>query len=70
MRDPGPPTLAARLTVACLALLALGVGALWMWSTATGVMVAGVPPWAVGLLVVALLVALALAVHRMHDARS
>ena len=43
---------------------------LWMWSTATGVMVAGVPPWAVGLVVVALLVALALAVHRMHDARS
>lgn len=70
MRDPGPPTLAARLTVAGLAIMALGVGALWMWTTATGMMVAGVPPWAVGLVVVALLVGLAFSVHKMHDPRS
>lgn len=67
MTDPGPPTLAARLTVAVLGLTALGVGAFWMWSTSTGVMYAGVPQWVVGLFVVGLLVALALAVHRVHD---
>ena len=70
MADPGSPTLAARLTVAGLALLALGVGALWIWTAATDVMFAGVPPWVVGLVVVALLFALALAVHRLHDPKS
>lgn len=53
--------------MAVLALTALAVGAFWMWTTATGVMYAGVPAWAVGLVVVALLVALAFAVHRVHD---
>ncbi len=59
--------LVARLTVAILGLMALGVGAFWMWTTSTGVMYAGVPPWAAGLVVVGLLGALAFAVHRVHD---
>ena len=67
MTNSGPPTLATRLTVAALALIALAVGAVWMWTTATGVMVAGMPPWVLGLAVVALLVALAVAVHRIDE---
>lgn len=53
--------------MAALALTAFAVGAFWMWTTATGVMYAGVPAWVVGLVVVGLLVALAFAVHRVHD---
>lgn len=67
MTESGPPTWVARLTVAALAVMALGVGTFWMWTTSTGVMYAGVPPWAIGLVVIALLVALATAVHRVHD---
>lgn len=69
MTDHGgsPATLASRVVIAVLALLCLGVGALWMWSTATGLLWAGVPAWAIGMVVVALLVALALAVHRAAD---
>jgi len=59
--------LVARLTVAILGLMALGVGAFWMWTTSTGVIYAGVPPWVVGLIVVGLLVALAFAVHRLQN---
>jgi len=58
------------LAVAALGLMALGVGAFWMWTTATGVTYVGVPPWAAGLVVVGLLVALAFAVHRVHDSPS
>lgn len=69
MTDHGgtPPSLAARLVVAGLAVMALAVGALWMWMTARGVIYAGVPPWAVGLVVVGLVFALAWAVHRLQE---
>jgi len=59
--------LVARLAVAILGLMALGVGAFWMWTTSIGVIYAGVPPWVVGLVVVGLLVALAFAVHRLQN---
>lgn len=59
--------LVARLAVAILGLMALGVGAFWMWTTSTGVFYAGVPSWVVGLVVVGLLVALAFAVHRLQS---
>lgn len=69
MTDRGDPprTLAARLVVAGLALAALLVGAFWMWSTSRGAMVAGVPSWVPGLVVVGLLVALAVAVDRVRN---
>lgn len=69
MTDHGgtPPSLAARLVVAALALTALAVGGLWMWMTARGVMIAGMPPWVLGLVVVALVFSLAWAVHRIQD---
>lgn len=54
----------ARLVVGTLAVLALGVGAFWMWSMARGVQFAGVPSWVAGLVAVGLLVALAAAVDR------
>lgn len=61
-----PPTRSGRLVVAGLAVTALAVGAFWLWSTARDVMVAGVPPWVIGLVVVGLLVALAMAVDRIR----
>lgn len=64
-----PPSLAARLVVALLAVVAVAVGALWMWSTATGVRYAGVPSWLVGLVVVALVFALARVIHHVNGPR-
>ncbi len=58
----------SRVLVGVLAVIALAAGAFWMWSTATGGLYAGVPSWIIGLVVVGLVFALALAVHRVsHD---
>ena len=64
-----PSGLAGRLVVAMLAVMALSIGSFWMWSTATGVMYAGVPSWLVGLAVVALVFALARAIHHVNETR-
>jgi len=62
------PGLAARLVVAMLAVTAMAIGGFWMWSAATGVRYAGVPSWTVGLVVIALVFALARAIHHVnHD---
>jgi hypothetical protein len=66
----GTPTgLPGRLVVATLAVMALSIGSFWMWSTATGVRYAGVPSWLVGLVVVALVFALARAIHHVNEPR-
>lgn len=70
MTNPGPPTVTARLVAGGLAVLALGVGFFWMWSMAQGVLFAGVPSWVIGLVVVGLLVALAMAVDRVRHGAS
>ena len=69
MTNPGgsPPTLADRVVVGLLAVAALAVGAFWLWATAQGGLVAGVPSWVIGLVVVALIFSLALAVSRVRD---
>lgn len=64
-----PSGVTGRLVVATLAVMALSVGSFWMWSTATGVMYAGVPSWLVGLAVVALVFALARAIHHVNETR-
>lgn len=70
MSDHRAPTgLAGRLVVAMLAVTALSIGGFWMWSTATGVRYAGVPSWLVGLAVVALVFALARAIHHVNETR-
>lgn len=55
--------------MAMLAVVALATGSFWMWSTATGVVYAGVPSWLVGLAVVALVFALARAIHHVNETR-
>lgn len=63
-----PSGVTGRLVVAMLAVMALSIGGLWMWSIATGVMYAGVS-WLVGLVVVALVFALARAIHHVNGTR-
>lgn len=64
-----PSGLAGRLVVAMLAVMALSIGSFWMWSTVTGVVYAGVPSWLLGLVVVALVFALARAIHHVNETR-
>lgn len=62
----GEPTVRSRLVVVGLALLVVVVGIFWLWTVLHGVLVAGVPSWVVGLLLVGLVVALAAAIDRVH----
>jgi hypothetical protein len=62
----GEPTVRSRLLVAGLALLVVVVGSFWLWTVLHGVLVAGIPSWVVGLLLVGLVVALAAAIDRVH----
>ena len=62
----GEPTVRSRLVVAGLAVLVVAVGSFWLWTVLHGVLVAGVPSWVVGLLLVGLVVALAAAIDRVH----
>jgi len=56
----------SRLVVAGLAAMVLAVGFFWLWTVLNGVLIAGVPSWVVGLVLVALVVALAAAIDRLH----
>ena len=56
----------SRLVVVALAVLVVVVGSFWLWTVLHGVLVAGVPSWVVGLLLVGLVVALAAAIDRVH----
>lgn len=70
MTDLGrAPSAAARLVVAFLSALVVGVGAYWVWAMIVGALVAGVPSWAVGFIMVGLVVALAAAVDRVSQQR-
>ncbi|GAA1476361.1 hypothetical protein GCM10009623_08070 [Nocardioides aestuarii] len=62
----GEPTMASRLVVVGLAVLVVVVGSFWLWTVLHGVLVAGVPSWVVGLLLVGLVVALAASIDRVH----
>lgn len=62
----GEPTVASRLVVVGLTVLVVVVGSLWLWTVLHGVLVAGIPSWVIGLLLVGLVVALAAAIDRVH----
>lgn len=68
MTDLGrPPTSSSRLVATMLALVVVTLGSYWVWAMATGELVAGMPSWVVGLLMVGLVVALAAAVDRTRE---
>jgi hypothetical protein len=57
------------MVVVVLTGLVLAVGGFWLWSITMDEPYAGIPHWLVGLVVVGLIVALAVALSRLRDPR-